>query len=78
MDNTENIYYVSVDKVYKRKDLWKAFPFPTNLLYPLKCLTNGHTCYYFNTYTQTFSSQPTRYELIGPDTYSNILEKAKE
>jgi len=78
MDTTQKIYYESIDKVYKRKDLWKAFPFPAHLLYTIRSLTLEHTDYYFNTYIETFTHQSQRYELIGPDTINNIIEKAKE
>lgn len=73
----DNNYYVSIDKWDKRKDLWRAFPWPKNLLSPIRCLTNGHEEFCFNCYIGAISGQEWRYELIGPDTEENVLEKAK-
>jgi hypothetical protein len=71
------IYYVSIDKCEKRKDVWKSFPWPSpNLLSPIECLT-GHERFFLNCYIQDFTYQSWRWDLIGPDTYEKILEKAK-
>lgn len=72
----KNIYYVSIDKCTRTKYLWKAFPFPTNLLHPVRCL-GEHEEFFLNCYIQDFTSQSWRWDLIGPDTEEKVLEKAK-
>jgi hypothetical protein len=74
----EKIYYLSIDKLEGRRDVWKAFPWPSpNLLHPVECLTKEQEEFFLNCYTGDFTRQNWRWELIGPDTYDNILEKAK-
>jgi len=72
----DKIFYISVNKFTNRVDLWKAFPFPQNLLYPVKCLNPipGDEPMVFNCYIQTFEYQSWSWSIFGPDTEENLIK----
>lgn len=79
-DPREQDHYLTVDKLNGRADLWKVFPFPKNLLAPLRCLNGkaGDDSWSGNCYIESFKHTAWRWELIGPDSKENLVEKAKE